>query len=255
MRIVAAALAFLVTGAYGAEPPSFGLTYNTKEDSSIAFSCRRAGPQELECDFNQTSVRRAASAEDLQKRVAEARSEFRKGMRLSADECKTTDQLIAIFEGKAAPPKGKLSDFNDIERRDTLALGKAIQAACQSPSEDTFLALTRLSHGKEMRTCRVSSNSFSQRFKLAPGSNGRTWVQRSEPEGPCGVVQLNRLEAVNSGTLDLVFWKYVARKAVTNPRGEWMGGSCSLLDQAEYEYDWKGSERALGCDYIKFSPT
>jgi hypothetical protein len=54
-----------------------------------------------------------------------------------------------------------------------------------------------------------------------------------------------------------VFWKYIAKKAVTNKQGLFMRGlgrdvMCKDLDENEYIYDSGSKTHALGCDYIEF---
>jgi len=121
-----------------------------------------------------------------------------------------------------------------------------------------------MEHDKEVRTCQVSSNVFTQTFKYVQDytSNSGAWVVQSQPEGPCGIVQLSRFEPVITkiGDTNYTNWNYIAKKAITNPKGQaFLELKCSNLDQNEYVYDWQSSTQEddlyrLGCDYIEFSP-
>ncbi|MBY5400963.1 hypothetical protein HFO90_03970 [Rhizobium leguminosarum] len=127
---------------------------------------------------------------------------------------------------------------------------------CDHPTEENFLKITRADHAKDLRTCQVSSNPFTQEFVwVSDFADGGAWVVSSQPEGPCGVVQLSRIEKDKSDTSGL-FWRYIARKATTNPSGTVLPGmSCSAIDQGEYVYDWKKTRSDhMQCEFVEFSP-
>lgn len=167
--------------------------------------------------------------------------------------------MLPILEGKKAAPKPEgLALMTPIDRADALRFAQAFAAYCDKPTEESFLAIVRLGQDKDRRTCSVSSNSFAQSFRLAPQSNSRpVWVAQGNPEGVCGTVQLSRFESeeIAIGSSKFLNWKYVARKAVTNPSGEiFPGTKCSGLDETPYTYDWRSKEHQMSCDYIQFSP-
>ncbi|NKK36328.1 hypothetical protein GFL72_17025 [Rhizobium leguminosarum bv. viciae] len=127
---------------------------------------------------------------------------------------------------------------------------------CDHPTEENFLKITKADHDKDLRTCEVSSNPFAQEFVwVSDFGNGGAWVVSSQPEGPCGVVQLSRFEKDQSDASGL-FWRYIARKAATNPSGTVLPGlSCSAVDQGEYVYDWKKTRSDhMQCEFVEFSP-
>ena len=128
---------------------------------------------------------------------------------------------------------------------------------CESPTEESYLNFIRLGHEKDTRTCLVASNSFKRNFRLIgdTGSGAHSWVvMQTSPAGSCGIVWLSRFEPEQMDDTRHIFWKYVAKKAVTNPQGTFLlGGSCKGLDEHEYVYDWRAKEYSLDCDYIKFS--
>ena len=113
--------------------------------------------------------------------------------------------------------------------------------------------MIQTAHDKDMRTCKVSANTFEGTFNaIASQSGADTWVAQSTPSGPCGAVQLSRFESESAAGVR--FWKFFSRKAITNPTGMFYGQSCSGFDQREYEWDWRSEETFQGCDYIEFSP-
>ena len=266
----------LPSWAGGLEYPTSGIVYNTKENSSLTYHCTKR-EQLLECEFTQMSVRKKAKPEDLAKRLADAKKQLPAAIKEAAspESCKSTLILGDVLEGIQTPeqaaesmPKGTLTDKAEFIRSmsvmrkadttDFLASIRAMGEFCTTPSEASFLKIVRLEHDKEMRTCNVSSFAYKQTFTWVTdyASGEGAWVvQSGGPDGPCGLVQLSRFESEQSkASSTYKFWKYYAKKAVTNRKGSlWPGFSCSDMDEAEYEYDWKERELKLGCDYIKFS--
>lgn len=144
-----------------------------------------------------------------------------------------------------------------MQKRDFLRTGKGKMDFCKSRTQENFLNIVRVAHEKDTRTCKVSANTFKQTFRLVQNNISGTgaWVVQGTPEGPCGIVELSRFEPERGKDSKLVFWKYVARKAVTNPQGTFfLGASCKGFDEGEYIFDWRSEEHSLGCDYVEFSP-
>jgi hypothetical protein len=166
--------------------------------------------------------------------------------------------MVEILEGrKKAPKEDGWKEFTEMQKKDYLIITKALLEFCKSKTEQNFLNVIRLGHEKDTRTCKVSSQPFKQRFRFVSDdiSGAGSWVTEGAPEGPCGFVQLSRFEPDLQRDFKRAFWKYIARKAVTNPQGSFFPGtSCKGFDEGEYLYDWKAKERFLGCDYIEFSP-
>lgn len=247
-----------VTGVWADEVPSVGLLYNTKETHSLVYRCQRNQNSSLDCEFTQTVVRNKANQEDLNSKLNHAREEFRGGSKISTEECKTFNELIDVLEGRKKPSKEDVfKEITDIEKRDLLKVARAMEGFCNSRTEENFLNVVRLGHEKDTRTCKVSSNTYKQSFRFVKDSlSGKgSWVVQGTPEGLCGIVQLSRFEQDRLKDFKSIFWKYVARKAVTNLQGTlYPGTSCKGLDEGEYVYDWKSKEYSLGCDHVEFSP-
>lgn len=142
------------------------------------------------------------------------------------------------------------------EHSDEIATIEALNDFCRTKDEEGFLNVIRREHERDVRSCRVSSHGFKQTFSWVEsfGSGKGAWVVVSQPQGPCGTVELSRFESDEGSTFK--FWRYVARKAVTNPEGMILDQKCaSALDQNEYVYDWKTSRNSrLGCEFVEFSP-
>jgi hypothetical protein len=243
--------------AEGQDAPNVGIVYNTKEVSSITYRCTANGAT-LDCEFNQSSVRLKAQPSDLQARIDEAQKQFRQqGFSASRQECNAYKEGVAMLEGKGQPPdEAKFRDMAPVARRDALTLMNALSALCADRSEVNAVKVVKQMHDRDSRTCRVSSNAFKQSFKLVQdySGHGREWVVQSQPEGTCGIVQLTRFEKDGSEDSKLGLWKYMAKKAITNPTGKWLPGvQCKELDQSEHVFDWRAKEHSLSCDYIELS--
>lgn len=249
--LVASACSAVATAE--SDHPSNGLLVGTKATHSLVYSCSPPEAERMECQFTQVMVRKKARPEDLPTAIDRAKNAWVKSEmeRPSAEACKLNGQLIEVLEGRAAPT-GDLNPppSRPLEKQAQLAVAAKFADFCRQPSEERLLEAIRTQHAIEERTCMVASNSFSQVFKSV-GSGG-AWVTDSRAEGECGIVQLSRFEP--DKTNDFNLWRYIARKAVTNPTGKVLPGmQCSDLDQAEYVYDWRNEPAGIGCDFIEFS--
>jgi hypothetical protein len=257
------------------EYPTTGLIYNTKEDSSITYNCTKMQNGLLECDFVQTSVRKKSKPTDMNEKIEQAKKQFLNDTKKPDPDfdkqCKQMSSFLGLLEGKETPEhyaqNAEVSDkqkfiqgikeMSDSKKEDALINIRAFNVFCNTRSEESYLKLTQIDIDKDMRTCTVSSNPFKQTFRWVSDYSSGTgaWVSDSKAEGQCGVVQLNRFEFEPSSK-DFGFWKYYAKKAITNPKGNVLPGfSCSNMDENEYLYDWKSDrDNKLGCEYIEFSP-
>lgn len=259
---VATGIWFLyAVSAMADEEPSSGIVYNTKETHSLVYFCEKNRNNSLDCEFIQTSVRKKANAQDLKSRLDEARKTFSTSKELTPEMCREQKDFVEVLNGRNKAPNKYQQDFlkniSDLEKKDMLKIMSAITTACDSNTEENYLNVVRIGHDKDTRTCIVNSYTYKQSFRLVLDhiSGARSWVAKGEPSGACGIVQLSRFEPESLKDSKLVFWKYVAKKAVTNRQGLLMPGvACKDLDEDEYVYDWRSKEHALGCDYIEFSP-
>jgi len=240
--------------------PSSGIVYNTKETSSLVYNCVNNRDNSLDCDFTQTSVRKKAKPQDLEARLNQGREAFSTSKELTPEICKEQKDYVEILYGRKKAHNKVLQGFvrniSDLEKKDTLKILNAATTACDSKNEENYLNVIRIGHDKDTRTCKVSSLTYKQSFRLVLDtvSGARSWVAKGDPSGACGIVQLSRFEPESLKDSKYVFWKYIAQKAVTNRKGLLTPGmACKDLDEDEYVYDWRHKEHALGCDYINFS--
>lgn len=236
------------------EFPRSGSVHNTKEVRSLSFTCSKLDSATIECDFLQSSVRPQAESADLQDKLTDARGEYRSGMKPpSKEECNLYQTLLDTLEGRLKPPRPEgYAELSPVARTDALAMAKAGASYCQKATEDNYLKLIQLAHEKETRTCLVHSTSYRGRFQQMRDTGA--WVSASEPEGACGLVYLERFEP-EATSIGITFWNYVIQKHATNPKGTYLPGvRCNELDESEQQFVWRNNERALNCDYIKFSP-
>jgi len=248
-------------GAVADQTPSSGIVYNTKESNSLVYFCAISRDNSLDCEFTQTRVRKKAKAKDLKTRIDQARKAFRTSKDLSPELCKEQSNWFEVLQGrKKAQNKAQqdyLRNISELEKKDAVKITGAIKTACELRTEDSYLNVVRVGYEKDARTCVVSSHTYKQSYRLVLDhlSGARAWVAKGEPSGACGIVQLSRFEPERFEDSNLVFWKHVAKKAVTNRQGLYMPGvACKDLDEDEYIFDWRSKEIALGCDYIEFSP-
>lgn len=257
--VLGAALVLLPTGsrADDSSVPTAGLLYNTTETSSLTYQCTLTKPDMLTCDFTQTSIRRKAQPDQLDAQLKSAHEEFQKGVKPRPGECASMKDILDVVQGRKVAPKPEgLARLSAMEKADLVAFARGMETYCAEPTEEHYLSMVRLNHQKEVRSCTVSSNAFTQTFTRVRDlqSESEPWVNQTQPNGPCGVVQLNRFEYEPQQDSKFGFWKYIARKAVTNPKGEFFpGASCAGLDEAAYLYDWRSKQHALECDYVEFS--
>ncbi|MGF6178350.1 hypothetical protein [Ensifer sp. 4252] len=200
-------------------------------------------------------MRKKAKPADLEKKLYEARKNYPGAVKEFSDpkECNMVGAWLGMATGQisidavlarnpgittdAAKFKEGMIRLQEDAKANPSMLDtfRALAGMCDHPTEENFLKITKADHDKGLRTCQVSSNPFAQEFVwVSDVGNGGAWVVSSQPEGPCGVVQLSRFEKDQSHTSAL-FWRYIARKAATNPSGTVLPGlSCSAVDQGEY---------------------
>jgi hypothetical protein len=247
--------------------PTQGIVHNVKEPTALHYSCALRPDGRLDCEFQQARVSRELNPDKAQERTEEMRKQFRADPKAFTKDCDRAGikDGIALLEGRKKPDKAGAAEFarmTDWQKSELLAMSRAFETACKSgKEEEDFLKATALAADIQVRTCKVSgANVFKQTFRYMPneGEQSGVWVVDAKPQGPCGVVQLSRFEPdpnekpSKSGLI--LFWRYVARKAITNPKGELaLTMKCSDFDESEYLFDWKYQTWPMRCDYIEFS--
>lgn len=270
---------FLLSGfstvAFSGDSPINGLLYNVNETTSLLYECQLEKDGLLNCKFTQTKVKRKLNVNRFTEKLNDARNIFHSESEKTesiAQSCTTNQLVVDLMNGSKYPKKDNdgiseetlkwVKTVSGIEKLDLKKLLKATQKFCISKSEVDYLAIAKLSIDKDMRTCEVSSaNQFTQSFRQIKDANGiNTWVVQGSPAGPCGIVQLSRFEHETDSNGKVTRpneWNYIAKKSVTNPRGD-MGGilskmSCKDFDENESLYSWRSKDYPIGkCDYINF---
>ena len=258
-QVITFALVAAAHVASAQEAPSLGILYNTQETNSLTYRCSPVRAGQLDCEFTQTAVRFKSTASQLSKVIEQARKQFRSEKPPSREECSSFHEMLAVLEGKKPAPNPEgFASMSPIEKSDALHFAKSFIEYCEKPTEESFLNIVKAGHEKDSRTCSASSNTYKQSFRfVTEATGGSVWVTQSTPEGPCGIVQLSRFESETTkiGSSNFSNWKYIARKAITNPSAEFFpGAKCSGLDEAPYTYDWRSKEHQMTCSYIQFSP-
>lgn len=273
--LVVAAFALAPYSVLADNYPTIGQLYSRDDDSVLSYICGRPQAQRLRCEFIRTSVLKKAQWSDLEKKLAEARLSYPDASKeFGEEQCKFARAFFKMASGEtsvdvtlqnypelASDPEGLrkgMAEFrpNAEANPELLAPSRAAVEMCDDPSEENFLNFTRAVHWQNSRTCSVTALSFTEEFAWVPGlNNDGAWIVSAQPEGLCGVLQLSRFEKDRSDTTGL-FWRYIARRVVSNPTGELIpGSSCSTLDQGEQVFDWKRTRSDyMQCDFIRFSP-
>lgn len=243
----------LVSAAFaGGERPTIGIVYNTVEPSALSYDCHLEG-SELVCEFSQMAVRRLAKPKNENAEMEKALSAYRKKQEvIPKKECQGMQRLVAAIRAGKTPdgvnPETWKQNKPDKLQQILDSLGPII-TFCKSPTEANYLEIMRADFRAKTRTCRVRNHTFEQRFRHFPSTN--TWVVKQDgPEGPCGIVNVSKFEPEKASSL--TFWHYVAKKVVTNKKGEVLLGTCSDLDEAEYPHDWRRKSWDMGCQKIEF---
>ena len=272
-------LFLLPANAYAQEHPTTGLLYGTKKTDAIVHFCKKQEDGTLECQLTQTRVSKKANKLSHEELKAKAEKEFDDTEKdIEKDKfCGGLDLFVKASEGKISPEEaaeegiksGVITDkqefikglgaFPDNQKQANLNIMKPMVSFCKKPTLDNYVALISAGNEREASTCKVGANTYEQRFKYVQdySSENGAWVVISEPTGPCGIINLSRFEKEISkiGDYEFTHWNYVAKKAVTNPKGQAFSDmSCNDFDEEEYPYSWKSKEHYLGCKIIEFSP-
>ena len=259
-NIICLSFFLLLTGAasnaIAQDNPGNGMVYNSNDVSSITYFCNENLTGELECEFNQVSVRKKAQLSDLD---ADINKFLNYQDEISAETCQEQQIINDVLKGKRqAPKEGEkfFKNLSNLEREHTRELTDLILKYCTTRDKGDLKKIFQYTYIKDTRTCKVSTNTFKQKFKFIKGSeeDSGTWVVIDSPSGVCGMINLSRFEPDNSIDTSHPYWNYIARRAITNPNADFLSGtSCKAFEQNESLYSWRLKEYTTECDYIEFS--
>jgi hypothetical protein len=243
--------------------PSTTMLYGTVDNDSLTVHCDPPNNGRMHCFFAQTSVSRVGNAEDFEKKLSEGIAQFlkegeEKGFR---ETCRLMETLATAIRTGVPPKEADQAKFFDAmknmpqgQKDDFLAMTDQFSAFCKTPNKQTAEVALRGIHDKEMRTCKIWTNTYEQTFTTS--DFGKTWIANDGPSGECGMVVISKLERAKADFLgkdQTLFWTYHTRKIISNKDTKALATfPCSGFDEREFFYDWKGDEKFLGCDYVKF---
>ncbi|MBX4949641.1 hypothetical protein HJA95_08630 [Rhizobium binae] len=182
--MIACLIGLVASNAAATDYPTTGMLYNRQEDSSLTYNCTMQQSQRLQCEFIQTAVRKKAKPGDLEKKLADARTAYPNLLSQSKDpeQCGRISALFSVGSGQldiyeamkrypdlAKDPKAfqeGMARLREEAKTSSAMLDsmKAVVTMCDHPSEENYLAMTRADHAKDMKTCQVSSNPYTQEF-------------------------------------------------------------------------------------------
>lgn len=254
-------LAFSYSSAFGGDSkyPYVALLYAPDKNVKLEVKCDLISNTKMTCDFKQISVTKIGKAEDLKKLLRQGVKELEKSMGASKgpfDEkfCSNTKSSLDSIKTGKMPQKAdaiKFKNFltkvkaNSRHRSDFINLLEITLKVCDDPSQINIESMIRLTHDKQMRTCRINTSDWSETF--IPSAKGTQWTSNKGPVGECGIIDIGVFKKTTEN-----FWTYESNRIVTNKKGKWAMGQLSCGER-EYKsfYDWRSSENFLGCDYIE----
>jgi len=243
------------------EYPDLTILDGEQENAALRIDCDSPKDGIMQCRFTQIAVRKAAKDADLKKALAGI-DEGLKNLKGNKKQCDGVSEQLAAFQ-TGIPPESvsdgdkyfeKYYRLQGKEKADTLKFWGAMKDMVCRPTRQNIEKSIRVDHEQKMRTCKVSTHLFEQKFKK--DFNTHKWVNTKGPAGDCGIIDISTFETDQPTKGISPYWTYKTRKVITNKEGKFLGlASCSGFDEAEYTYSWKASEkRFVGCDYIEFSP-
>lgn len=206
----------------------------------------------MHCSFAQTMVSRPADREDFEGKLPKAIEQALLPEQLK--ECGDIANFVqAVRDGRT--PKGVdaakytmgMAAMKSEQKADLLNQLALMDAYCAKPTKETAEAMLRSIHEKDLKTCKIWTNAYTQDFTTQDG--GATWISNDGPSGACGVIYISKFERT---TGEFSFWTYTTQKVVTKKDGDPILDICSGLDERQIFYNWSGEEKYLDCTYIKF---
>lgn len=272
IKAVFVVLFALTAGAsvFASEMPSTGAISNELESSHLEYKCSEINPTRVKCEFVQTSVRKPSYDEvyaEFDSNLARCNSEMSEDgqfAKLQEGTCPDFAVLRGLLDGSINRTNsanytlsGKKIDnevFEKMENSPSEVRGmntakfQALGALCGSNSvAEACKAMLTEENELKLRTCKVSSNKFTQIFSRLNSENN-VWTVEDKPSGDCGIINVSRFEQDDYG-----MWDYISQKVVTNPTAKALGlMKCSDFDQKVYKFSWNVEGYEKHCDFIKF---
>jgi hypothetical protein len=233
-------------------PAGIQVLHGTTDNDSLTIQCAPPAGDKMHCSFAQTMVSRPADQEDFEGRLSMAIDQALLPEPLK--ECGSiTEFSQAVRDGRT--PKGVdvakytkgMAAMKSEQKADLLNQLALMDAYCAKPTRETAEAMLRSVREKDLKTCKVWTNTYEQDFVTQ--DIGKTWISNQGPSGGCGVIYISKFEKTKD---EFSFWTYTTQKVVTKKDGDPILNLCSGLDERQIFYDWNGDEKYLDCTYIKF---
>lgn len=204
---------------------------------------------EMICQMVKVSIRRMEEPKDPTQAL-EHTLKYSKDQK-PRDNCEFFSQFADKFRNyKPLHWNSMQVELNEQRKQDEIRNWTAQYNDCIKPSAATATEKVRAHHHTRLRTCRISSQYSSLKFKRIEKD---TWVANAGPAyyDQCGSVEMSRFEKSKLPLAD--GWSYVVRTTVANPNGvvHTTGESCRAFE-TEYTYEAAGIDHYARCDYIKF---
>jgi hypothetical protein len=233
-------------------PAGIQVLHGTIDNDSLTVQCDPPSGNRMHCSFAQTMVSRPADHKDFEGTIAKSIDDA-----LSSDlgkSCKGMADFAQAIRMGTVPPgtdgakftRG-LASMKPEHKADLLDQIELIDAFCSNPNRKTAEALLRANHEKELKTCKVRTNTYEQNFSTADG--GKSWISNEGPKGECGVIYISKFERAKG---EFSLWAYTTQKVVTKKDGDPILNLCTTLDERQIFYDWSGTEKYLNCVYVDF---
>ena len=238
--------------------PTLGIVHGETEKSALTYSCEKTDEvDKIKCKFSQATILPKSKPRDWSKRKQDLISEYRKMGQVKRENnakemCTLSKQMLGVLSGTVeAPDKDAMERMPAFQKETAMKMARSMLQYCQNSSEEGYVKFGRAGFEAELKTCKISSSSYSQIFKRQWNSSKNVWIVESTPTGSCGIVRLDRFEIAKP---KYGLWNFFARKAVTNPSNRNKLLPCSVLDQKEYKYQWNSRDIYLNCEIVKFGP-
>lgn len=233
-------------------PAGAQVLYGTVDNDSLTVQCLPPADDKMHCTFAQTMVSRPADQKDFEATLSKSIDDA-----LSPDAMKSCGEFAefaqAVRDGRT--PKGVdpakyskgMTAMKPEQKADLLKQLDLLDVLCATPTKENAEAMLRAVHERELKTCKVWTNTYEQSFTTADA--GKTWISNEGPKGECGVIYISKFEREKD---ELAFWTYSTQKVVTKKDGDPIMNLCPTLEERQFVYDHSNNERYMNCVYIDF---
>jgi hypothetical protein len=146
MLLIFFMLALAISPSYAADQkPGFSLVYDTKENSGLQIKCIEATSNEVSCDFKQISIFKKAKENETQKKIEEARQQFKSAPKdqMVPKDCSDFENTLSYIRGGkanlSADVKANIGKLTGRERQDMEQNTAMLVDFCKNPTEESAI--------------------------------------------------------------------------------------------------------------------